>query len=131
MKKLTKFKNLFSNYFPLIFVCSYIFYQSSKRAVVLSYNGDTNFFLHKLAHVIVYSLVFLTATRAFKNMKIAVFFGILFGISDEIHQNFVPTRTASVVDVLIDSISVLTTFFLVKRFKKYLPKFMILFLKLR
>lgn len=108
-------------YLPLALMCIFIFIQSSKRAVVVSYDGNTNFLAHKFAHVVVYLLLFLSAIRAFKDFKKALIFTIFYAVSDEVHQMFVQTRTASVRDVLIDSGSALVTYFLVTKYFKKLP----------
>lgn len=46
------------------------------------------------------SLPGLTRWQAF---FLALFFCVLYGISDEFHQSFVPGRTASLFDVMVDS----------------------------
>ena len=38
---------------------------------------------------------------------VTIFIGILFGISDELHQSFVPGRHYSLMDVIFDSLGVL------------------------
>jgi VanZ family protein len=108
-------------YLPLVLMCIFIFIQSSRKAVVVSYDGNTNFLAHKLAHVIVYILLFLTSVRAFKDFKKALVFTIFYAITDEIHQMFVQTRTASVRDVLIDSVSALITYIFISKYFKKLP----------
>jgi VanZ family protein len=108
-------------YLPLVLMCIFIFIQSSRKAVVVSYDGNTNFLAHKLAHVIVYILLFLASVRALKDFKRALVFTILYGISDEVHQMFVQTRTASFRDVIIDSCSAFVTYFLVTKYLKKLP----------
>jgi len=108
-------------YLPLVLMCIFIFIQSSRKAVVVSYDGNTNFLAHKLAHVIVYILLFLASVRALKDFKRALVFTILYGISDEVHQMFVQTRTASFRDVIIDSCSAFVTYLLVTKYFKKLP----------
>ena len=131
MKSFSKFLRILKYQGPLILICSYIFYQSSQEAVVLSYYGSTNYFLHKLAHVVVYSLVFIFGVRAFQDVTSAISFGIFYGITDELHQLFVPTRTGSVIDILIDTGAILSTFFLIKKFKNYLPRSFMKFLRVK
>jgi len=94
MKK-TKFEKTLINierFLPLILMCCFIFIQSSRPAVAVSYVGWFNFFLHKLAHVIVFSLLFLFACRAFRDKKMALIFTILYAISDEYHQSYIVTE---------------------------------------
>jgi len=63
-------------------------------------------------HLIAYLLLVLFFTRALDNLKpdlltvqlflCAAVFGTLYGISDELHQSFVPGRSVSGFDVFID-----------------------------
>ena len=70
-------------------------------------------FIRKSAHVIEYFILGLLLFRAFRGGSIGLwkcrwsFFAliavVLWAASDEFHQSFVPTRTASIVDVGIDT----------------------------
>lgn len=119
--KFNKLLITIERYLPLILMCIFIFIQSSRRAVVISYDGNTNFLAHKLAHVVVYILLFLTSIRAFKNFKYGLIFTIFYAITDEIHQMFVQTRTSSFTDVMIDSISAFVTYLVIEKYYKKLP----------
>jgi len=121
MKKNSKFYDILEDYFPLIVLSVYIFVQSSRPAVMVSYNGPTNYFVHKLAHVIVYSFLYLFACRAFKDKRNALVYCILFAISDEVHQFFTPTRNASVIDLLIDATAILGTNYIVENHYSKIP----------
>ena len=94
---------------PVILYCLLIFIQSSYPA---SQSLPSIPHMDKLAHIGAYALLGFLLFRAFQSTSIwksAVLIVILsalvssmFGISDEIHQHFVPSRTADVVDVLAD-----------------------------
>jgi VanZ family protein len=66
----------------------------------------------KVLHFIVYALLGVLFLRAFKtsriknNVKLMLILSVLlsffYGISDEIHQHFVPYRSADLMDVLAD-----------------------------
>ena len=44
---------------------------------------------------------------------------LIVGIADEIHQSFIPTRDASIIDVFLDGVGiVLTLFLIVQLYKK-------------
>jgi uncharacterized membrane protein len=70
----------------------------------------------KIAHIMLYAvfgfLLYLTMKHsprpAFRNhaLMFVIAIGILYGISDEFHQSFVPGRTASIWDLLADSIGI-------------------------
>jgi len=65
-------------------------------------------------HLLIYLLLAYFFSRAIKNtyekispLKVILFtliFGILYGISDEFHQSFVPHRSVSGYDVFIDGV---------------------------
>jgi VanZ family protein len=75
--------------------------------------GLIHAFIRKAGHVIEYFILGLLLFRAFRGGSIAswnwrwsffaVIVVVLWAASDEFHQSFVPTRTASVVDVGIDT----------------------------
>jgi len=62
----------------------------------------------KLVHIVLYCILAILAYKAFGNKPnrvwIVVIFCIIYGISDEFHQSFVPERYPSVADVVADSI---------------------------
>lgn len=121
MKKQSKFYEILEDYFPLVLLSVYIFVQSSRPAIAVSFNGPFNYFLHKVAHVIVYSFLYLFAIRGFKDKKNALVYCVLFAISDEFHQYFTPTRNASVIDILIDTAAILSTNYLVETYHSKIP----------
>ncbi|HEX8073000.1 MAG TPA: VanZ family protein [Pyrinomonadaceae bacterium] len=72
-----------------------------------------HFVVRKLAHFTEYAVLALLAARAFRTsthaplrrrrLIIALLLVAAYALSDEFHQSFVPTRTASVYDSLIDT----------------------------
>jgi len=108
-------------FLPMLLVAVFIFIQSSKVRFTVSYIGWFDFLIHKLAHVVLFSLLFITSCRAFKDKKIALIFTILYAISDEYHQSFVVTRTPAFSDVVIDSISASGIFYLSEKYQKKIP----------
>jgi VanZ family protein len=65
-------------------------------------------------HILIYLILALFFSHALKNtytdialskvILLTIIFGIVYGITDELHQAFVPDRTASGLDVIIDGI---------------------------
>lgn len=65
-------------------------------------------------HCIIYAVLGFLCARAFARsashaprphvIVAAVLIGVLYGFSDEFHQTFVPYRTASAIDVLVDGV---------------------------
>jgi VanZ family protein len=89
-----------------------------------------HFFTRKLAHFTEYAILSLLAARAFSGshfqalrrfwFHLALSLVVLYALSDEFHQTFVPTRTGSIYDSLIDiagGLTALTLFALWRRRK--------------
>ena len=97
------------HWLPLFLYCALIFIQSSRP--VLETIPDI-LFLDKLLHFFGYALLGVLFFRAFNtlslrdNPRLLVFISILstalYGLSDEIHQHFVPTRSADIWDLAAD-----------------------------
>ena len=72
-------------------------------------------FIRKLAHFSIYSLLgllimLLFSTYNFKENKMLLYtllIGLIYAITDEFHQSFIPGRSAQISDVLLDSAGVL------------------------
>ena len=69
--------------------------------------GTWDTVLRKGAHVTEYAILGGLLLRAFGREAPAFLLGVLYAITDEIHQHFVQGRHASPVDVAIDSTGVL------------------------
>lgn len=71
--------------------------------------------IRKIAHFSIYTLLgfllmsFISTYHLEENKRIIIslFIGILYAISDEIHQNFVADRSCQITDVILDSMGVL------------------------
>lgn len=94
---------------PVFIYCSLIYIQSSYPAPESVPQLPC---IDKVLHLAVYAVLGALFCRALKtlpiknNIKLVVILAIilssLYGISDEIHQHFVPCRNADVMDVLAD-----------------------------
>ncbi len=112
---------------PPLVVMAVIFYASSWSSLPQAKGEWLDTFLKKLGHIGEYSLLFLLLVRAWSlhlRPRAACWAGWLttlaYGISDEIHQSFVPGRHANWYDVLIDAalpllLSVLCTTVLIRQ----------------
>ncbi len=104
--------NFFLFWFPVIVWAILIFALSSvstfPKAVQPLFSFD------KLAHAAEYAVFSFLLARAFGSSKknnfkkyfrvLAVICAIVYGMSDELHQYFVPMRTPSIIDLIYDSI---------------------------
>jgi VanZ family protein len=82
----------------------------------------TSFVIRKLAHISEYFLLTLSyyyaVSKTFKNTTsfhktyfIAFLMGLVYAVSDEYHQTFIPGRVGLYEDVLIDSVGILLSYF--------------------
>ena len=122
-------KKLLLYWIPLIIYLVLIFYFSSLPRIELVEVIPQIILKDKLLHVIEYSILSILFYRTFnqyKNIKaitvqLAITFTIIYGLTDEFHQLFVPGRFFSIIDLLADSIgscSVLIVNFFYKHLKK-------------
>jgi VanZ family protein len=116
---------------PLIMWLALIFMLSAQSTLV-DFNTDTEDKLfNKTAHVAVYAVLTWLWWRALSSQRQAVWpvlgaalaLTILYGISDEMHQYFVPGRHARVADVLFDTSGGLAMALLLRRFYWFRTKF--------
>ena len=94
---------------PVLVYCAAIFIQSSfPTAHQVPQWPGLDKILHAAAYALLGFLFFraLTAERPCKNHNLSLILSVLFtglyGLSDEIHQSFVPGRTADPADALAD-----------------------------
>lgn len=92
-----------------------IFLGSSHSNVVLSESPSKDNLMKNLGHIIEYALLGFLIFRAVYSEKgdtltsryvwlWSLIGGILYGVSDEVHQMFVPARTAYLGDILMDGV---------------------------
>ncbi len=91
-----------------------IFVGSSHSNVALSESPSKDNLMKNLAHIGEYAILAFFMFRALYNREKSFFSkhtwfwvligAILYGVSDEVHQMFVPTRTAHLGDILMDGV---------------------------
>ena len=135
---------LFSRYFPLIAWLAFISFASSgsfsagntSRIIgplilwlfpntSLETLAQIHFITRKIAHFTEYAILGFLAARAFRTSPrpairqrwflICVTLVVVYALMDEYHQSFVPSRTASIFDSLIDMAGGLTTLFIIRK----------------
>ena len=62
-----------------------------------------DYIVKKCAHAVVYGLLALSYLRMLPgtNYKLAWLFAVIYAVTDEYHQSFVPGRNPSVIDILV------------------------------
>lgn len=104
-----RMKTVLLSWLPLVVYCLAIFIQSSLPAPELYLEFR---FSDKFAHFFAYAVLGILFFRALhptgrkahplRLMILSVLLSTLYGISDEVHQHFVPSRCADAADALAD-----------------------------
>jgi VanZ family protein len=80
--------------------------------------GTWDLILRKLAHTTEYAVLAFLLARAVGRAAPAFALGVLYAVSDEIHQTFVRGRHGSPVDVAIDSVGLLVGILAWRRWRR-------------
>ncbi|MCB0101777.1 MAG: VanZ family protein [Anaerolineales bacterium] len=116
---MNKLLDIVPRWFPALVLMVVIFSFSSRTSHELPNFGGWDYFVKKSAHGIGYGLLALSYLRALpnRNYKLAWFLAVLYSLTDEFHQSFVPGRHSSLVDVfLFDNLGAVIVLFLHNRF---------------
>jgi len=114
---------------PVVVWMIIIFLLSSRQSVTVSPEYFLNFLFFKTLHIIEYSILFALTARALyrggrgevkRDVYVWAFImTVVYAMSDELHQQFVPSRQGHLRDVIIDGIGAgLTWFYLVQLLPK-------------
>lgn len=106
-----------------------IYLLSSRERTIVSDQYILNFVFFKLLHVVEYAFLYFLlfrATNSIKDKKVTtkdrfilpIFISILYALSDEIHQTFVPTREGRIRDVFIDTLGIYLMYIYIKNHLK-------------
>ena len=108
-----------------------IFFLSSISSLPGAGVNILDFFIKKSAHVLVYTVLYLLLIRALKPTNKSSLVGaylivVAYAVTDELHQAFVPGRTATIMDIGFDSLGASFGFVIAKwapiRFTKFILK---------
>lgn len=92
-----------------------IFFLSSRASVRVSDTQAVQFLFFKTLHVVEYAILYVLLFRSLKNTYPAPLWksrynafliAVVYGMTDEVHQMFVPTREGAFRDVIIDTIGI-------------------------
>lgn len=90
-----------------------IFYFSSIPSIKIS-EGALDILIKKTAHFTEFAVLYILYFKTFLNCKKSIAMAVLYAVSDEIHQSFVPARNPSIMDVGIDSLGIFCAHYLIK-----------------
>jgi hypothetical protein len=96
-----------SRYAPPLAVMALIFALSATPDLS-SGLGALDFVLRKIAHVMIFALLWLAVARAteWRRPIVAAVIAVAYAATDELHQSFVDGRHGTPVDVMIDSVGI-------------------------
>ena len=113
-----KYKNFIKYWLPVILYIILIFYLSSVQFPILTISSKTGIKLNEITpyiyHVSEFGLLSYLLWRALKNSNFknpqlyTVIFCIIYAVSDEIHQYFVPSRVFSIMDMAFNTLGILS-----------------------
>ena len=103
--------NILIYWLPAVTWAGIIFYLSGQSGLSVGLSNPNETLARKLAHMIEFGVLAWLVWRAFHfHLKLetkssiiwAIFFSLLYAISDEMHQMFVADRAGRPIDVLVD-----------------------------
>lgn len=100
-------QSFFSRWMPVVLWCALIFFLSSQPILPGPEDVNLDFLVKKLGHITVYGILFFFVHRALGRQSThrtaqSVVLCVLYAISDEYHQSFVPGRTPMLRDIGFD-----------------------------
>ncbi len=122
-------------WFPPLIWMGTIFYFSSYPRVSITGNSFYAFIIFKTLHVIEYGILYFLLFRAFYSLEekklplkykfiFTFLIAILYALSDEIHQTFIPTREGRLRDAFIDTTGMFLMYIYIRsnlnKLKKYI-----------
>ena len=111
------FKKFIILWMPVIIWAGLIFFLSSIPDLKSGLETFWDTILRKMAHMVEYGIFFLLLARAIKKPLVwSIIFSILYAISDEFHQSFIPGRHMALLDICFDSTGVLIGYLTRQRF---------------
>lgn len=113
---------LITNWLPVIIWAGAIFYFSSLRQVKVSDFLVWDFITKKIAHVGEYAILYGLIYRATdKNFIVSFIATVLFAVTDEFHQTFVPGRSGTPLDLGFDFSGANISAYLIWKLKQIHP----------
>ncbi len=119
-----KILNIIYYWAPPLLWMGIIFFMSSQRRLTMTSNEAGDFVVFKSLHVVEYALLFFLIYRALFSVKFisdrflvfcALPIAILYSMTDEFHQLFIPTRSGLPRDIIIDMIGMLIMYGIIKK----------------
>lgn len=110
---------MFKKYTPALLWMIFIFYLSSRHSAVSTDVYIITFAINKTLHLIEYAILVILFFYPLQKIKPSILYSLLFAVSDEIHQHFVPGRQGCVRDVFIDMLGILIGILIIHFWQKH------------
>ena len=114
MKKFT-IKQFLNSYIPIVLWSGFIFLLSNQPVLPGPQLYTWDFIFKKCAHIFVYFVLFLLVNRGIsihfdgksKKSYLALLFTIVYAMTDEFHQSFIPGRSSTIRDLGYDGLGMI------------------------
>lgn len=115
-------KRFLINLVPSLVIMTIIFVSSSTPGQVINQTVLSSPKYQISGHYIIFSLLCIAFYKAFKDTILAIYLSIFYAILDEIHQIYVPLRSASLFDIFTDTFGILVAGLFLWKLQHILPK---------
>lgn len=102
-----KVKRLTLQWLPLVLWMAIIFVVSHQPSDAIPRYGTWDVLLKKGGHLVAYAILAVLARHAGLSHRASLILALLYAITDELHQRFIPGRTGRPLDVMIDFVGAL------------------------
>jgi VanZ family protein len=128
-----KIKNFIFYWLPSIIWMLIIFYFSSRPRFGITHKFLFDFVIFKTLHMIEYGILYFLLFRAFyrtttlspsKKILFPLLFAIIYAVTDEFHQLFIPTREGRIRDLMIDSGGIIIVYYYIKHNLNFIKKYL-------
>ena len=106
---------------PAMLTMMVIFLISATPGKTINAAGLGKESIHLDGHFLLFFVLCLTYFKATKNISVSVLLSALYGVTDELHQLFVPMRQCSPVDMSVDALGALLAGGIIWRLQFLLP----------
>ncbi len=119
---MTNFRVLLKKWLPALIIMGIIFGISSIHGQIIKESGLGSEGIHVNGHFILYFFLLFAYYKATNDLLVSILLSFMFALSDEYHQSFVPERSASLKDIIVDSLGIILAGVILWKYDYLLPK---------
>lgn len=116
------FRQVLKRWLPAILIMSVIYWISSWPGQTIKDAGLGGEGIHVNGHFVLYFLLCMSFFKATKNILLSALLAFVYGLTDEYHQSFVPERSSSLKDIIVNSSGIMVAVFVLWKFEHFLPQ---------